>query len=111
MSAKLRTVARPKMLQGLAIFQDTTSLQLEACLPIEVLNSGRYGELSHQQIRIAVVAMLLVCNLSAGSAGDIDLYKVLNLYLKDPSTRAEINAVLKGKRLIQDPNPPDVAEG
>jgi len=63
------------------------------------LDSGSVDTLSHQQVVDGVLAMLLQCNIAAGSTGDIDLYKLNSLYLRDVEARREINKVLNGRRL------------
>jgi len=67
--------------------------------PKNQLNSGSVHELGHQQVMQGVTAMLLQCNISAGSAGDIDLYKLNSLYLRDPEVRQALNGILKDRRL------------
>ncbi|MGF6635084.1 hypothetical protein [Paraburkholderia sp. MM6662-R1] len=71
--------------------------------PKSQLSSGNVHELDHQQIVQGVTAMLLQCNISAGSAGDIDLYKLNSLYLRDPEVRQLINGILKDRELWQMP--------
>jgi len=41
------------------------------------------------------VALVLECNLSGGSIGDMDLYKLVRCYLHSEEARAEINAIVK----------------
>jgi len=67
--------------------------------PKKQLSSGSVHELSHQQVIQGVSAMLLQCNISAGSAGDIDLYKLNSLYLRDLEVRQALNEVLKDREL------------
>lgn len=54
--------------------------------PKRPLNSGAVHKLSHQQVVQGVTALLLQCNIASGSAGDIDLYKLNSLYLRDPTS-------------------------
>lgn len=45
--------------------------------------------------KVAVMASTAF-NLSGGSVGDIDLYKLLQAYILDPEKRAEINKISRG---------------
>jgi hypothetical protein len=67
--------------------------------PKRQLNSSTVQKLDHQQVVQGVTAMLLQCNVASGSAGDIDLYKVNSLYLRDPEARQAINEVLRNRQL------------
>jgi hypothetical protein len=52
-------------------------------------------KLSRLQIDQGVVALVLECNLTGGSVGDVDLYKLVRTYLHNLTARNEINAVVK----------------
>ncbi|VVE71670.1 hypothetical protein PCA31118_03942 [Pandoraea captiosa] len=67
--------------------------------PNRELNSGTVHELSHQQVVQGVIALLLQCNIASGSAGDIDLYKLNSLYLRELDVRRKVNEILQGRRL------------
>jgi hypothetical protein len=62
--------------------------------PKTVISSENYGALSRHQIDQGVVALVVHSNLSGGSVGDMDLYKLVRTYLLDPRARSEINAVV-----------------
>lgn len=66
--------------------------------PKHQLNSGTVHELSHMQVVQGVTVLLLQCNIASGSAGDVDLYNVNSLYLRDPEIRQAINEALLGRR-------------
>ncbi|CAG9195952.1 conserved hypothetical protein [Paraburkholderia caribensis] len=67
--------------------------------PTHQLDSGSVHSLNHQQIVQGVIAMLLQCNITSGSAADIDLYKLNSLYIRDPEIRRVINGFLNDQRL------------
>ena len=54
-----------------------------------------YRSLSRLQSDQGVIALVHACNLSGGSVGDMDLYKLMRTYLWDDVARTEINAVVK----------------
>jgi hypothetical protein len=58
--------------------------------------NGTHEKLSDMRIRDGVVAMRDKLNLTAGSAGDLDLYKVNIAYLLNPEMREELDILLKG---------------
>lgn len=64
--------------------------------PTERICFNEYKKLSRLQIDQGVVALVLECNLSGGSVGDVDLYKLLRCYLHSEDARAEINAIVRG---------------
>jgi hypothetical protein len=65
-------------------------------------DSGNVYTLSQREIDEGVVAMLLQCGISHGSAADIDLYRLVGVYLRDLDARREINAVFgNGCRLAR----------
>jgi hypothetical protein len=51
-------------------------------------------KLSRMQIDTGVRAFAMICNLYGASMGDVQLYRLLNSYLCDPTLRARINAIL-----------------
>jgi lantibiotic modifying enzyme len=67
---------------------------------LEMLPMQSSGKI-HQELdvnsinRIAVVLSELL-NLSGGSVGTIDLYKLLQAYILDPKKREEINKITRG---------------
>lgn len=62
--------------------------------PKNVISSGNYGNLSREQIVQGIVAFVVHCNLSGGSVGAMNLYKLIEAYLWDAQAQAEINAVV-----------------
>jgi hypothetical protein len=58
--------------------------------------NGTHEKLVDMKIRDGVVAMRDTLNLAAGSAGDLDLYKVNIAYLLNPEAREELDSLLKG---------------
>jgi len=60
-------------------------------------DSGSVHLLSQQEVDNGVVALLLQCGVNHGSAGDVDLYRLVGAYLRDPEARREINEVLRGR--------------
>ena len=59
--------------------------------------AARYHEeLTTNGIDSGVVALLLINNMSGGSAGDVDLYNLLHKYLLNKAIRKQINQLLKG---------------
>jgi len=67
--------------------------------PGRSLNSETVHELTHQQIVDGVIALTLQCNIGSGSAGDIDLYKLNSLYLRDLEMRQAINRIVQSRAL------------
>jgi hypothetical protein len=63
--------------------------------PTDRVGLNEYDKLSRLQIDQGVVALVLECNLSGGSVGDIDLYTLIRNYLWHPEARTEINAIVK----------------
>lgn len=51
-------------------------------------------KLSRVQIDTGVRAFAMACNLYGGSMGDVQLYRLLNAYLRDPAMRGRINEVV-----------------
>ncbi|ASV99009.1 hypothetical protein [Paraburkholderia aromaticivorans] len=51
-------------------------------------------KLSRVQIDTGVRAFAMACNLYGGSMGEVQLYRLLQIYLKDPAARARINEVI-----------------
>ncbi len=65
--------------------------------PNSDINSSNYHKkLNRIQVNQAVIAMILHLNLAGGSAGDFDLYKLLQAYMLDLDKRNQLNEVLKG---------------
>ena len=58
------------------------------------LRSGDLETLSVNEINNGVFVLTDFFNLPSGSAGDIDLYKLLQSYLTNPQIRKEINKLL-----------------
>lgn len=54
-----------------------------------------YRRLSRFQSDQGVIALVHATNLSGGSMGDMDLYKLVRTYLWDEKARAAINDVVK----------------
>jgi hypothetical protein len=62
--------------------------------PKDTINSDSYANLHRLQSDQGVVALVLACNLSGGSAGDMDLYKLVRTYLHSQEARTQINAII-----------------
>lgn len=62
--------------------------------PKQVVTSAAYNTLNRHQIDQGVIALVHACNLSGGSMGDMNLYKLMRTYLRSPDARAEINGVV-----------------
>lgn len=58
------------------------------------LGSGDLKNLSVNEINHGVFVLTDFFNMPSGSSGDIDLYKLLQTYLRDSQTRKEINKLL-----------------
>lgn len=67
--------------------------------PREVVDRNEYHRLSRLQSDQGVVALVLACNLSGGSIGNMDLYKLVRTYLWDDAARSEINDVVRHHEL------------
>lgn len=63
--------------------------------PKQVVTFTNYRQLDRLQIDQGVIAFVLACNLSGGSMGDMDLYKLIRTYLWSDAARAEINDVVE----------------
>lgn len=63
--------------------------------PAEAVKFNRYQELTRDQLDQGVKALVAHCNLSGGSMGDMDLYKLVRTYLWDEEARAAINVIVK----------------
>ncbi|WP_449412068.1 hypothetical protein [Pandoraea soli] len=66
--------------------------------PAQELTSGACHNLTRQQIDNGVRALVLTCNLSGGSAGDVQLYELLQTYLRNPAARHELNDVVQSAK-------------
>ena len=53
-----------------------------------------YYKLNRLQIDTGVVALVLALDLSGGSVGDVDLYRLVRNYLWHPEATVEINKVV-----------------
>lgn len=63
--------------------------------PKEVIKSDAYDTLTREQTDQAVVAFVHACNLSGGSMGDMDMYKLVHYYLHHPKARSAMNEIVK----------------
>jgi hypothetical protein len=63
--------------------------------PKQLITLFKYKQLDRLQIDQGVIAFVLACNLSGGSMGDMDMYKLSRAYLWNENARAEINAVVE----------------
>ena len=63
--------------------------------PAERVGFDEYHRLSRFQIDQGVVALVHVCNLTGGSVGDVNIYKLMRVYLLDADARAAINAIVE----------------
>lgn len=68
--------------------------ECEASAATYEYDSGNVHTLSQQEITDGVVAFLLQCNIVAGSAGDIDLYRLIGTYVRDPAARQRVNRAI-----------------
>lgn len=62
--------------------------------PINRVSITQYKQLSRLQIDQGVVALVLECNLTGGSVGDVDLYKLVRCYLHNEDARIAINEIV-----------------
>jgi len=62
--------------------------------PKKIVTSGNYKKLSRHQIDQGVIAFVHACNLSGGSVGDLDFYKLARCYLWNEEARSKINDVV-----------------
>lgn len=63
--------------------------------PKKVIHDGEYHKLTRQQCVQGVIAFVHACNLSGGSMGNMDLYKLVYGYLTNPEAQIQINAIVK----------------
>ena len=63
-------------------------------IPTKTVYSDEAHQLDSQLIIAAVVLMVAFLDLSGGSVGDIDLYKLNLGYLQDPDLRGRMNSVM-----------------
>lgn len=69
----------------------------KATCPPALLNSANCHEkLQRAHLKYAAVLVSLYLNMS-GSAGDIDLYNLLQVYYRDPEKRGWINDIVDDK--------------
>lgn len=76
--------------QALEVFRGESYVEQ----PKKVISSERYDDLSREQLDQSVIALVVHSNLSGGSVGDMNLYKLIRTYLRNPTARSEINAVV-----------------
>ncbi|WAL81855.1 hypothetical protein OYT13_18805 [Pandoraea sp. XJJ-1] len=62
--------------------------------PAKEVTATQFASLSDRQIDNAVRALVLACNLSGGSTGNVQLYELLRTYLHNPLARVKINDVV-----------------
>jgi predicted membrane-bound spermidine synthase len=62
--------------------------------PAEVVRSDQYKKLTRHQIDQAVIAFILAANISGGSVGSMDFYKLARAYLWDEEVREKVNSVV-----------------
>lgn len=60
----------------------------------KIVSLASYDDLSREQLDQSVIALVVHSNLSGGSVGDMNLYKLIRTYLWNPAARSEINAVV-----------------
>lgn len=63
--------------------------------PRDEVGSAHCHKLSHLQIGVGVRALVLACNLYGGSMGDMDLYRLMQVYFRDQVARHRINEIVK----------------
>ncbi|MGZ3239520.1 MAG: hypothetical protein ACXWJK_03895, partial [Burkholderiaceae bacterium] len=63
--------------------------------PKDVILFRDYAKLDHLQLWQGIRAFLLECNIEHGSTADVDIYKLVGIYLWNEEARAEINDVVK----------------
>lgn len=67
----------------------------ETKMPMRRIRAAEYHTaLTPRDIDSAVAAFVNLHNLEGGSAGDVDLYRLLRKYLLNLEARREINAVI-----------------
>lgn len=93
LSQAARLKAQDRIRKAIAEYNESEA----SAVPHEY-DSGNVHTLSQREINDGVIAFLLQCNVASGSAGDIDLYRVVGAYLRDPVARKEINEILKNWR-------------
>jgi hypothetical protein len=71
----------------------------DCAAPKNIIDSANYHKLDRRQIDQGVIALLLQLNLSGGSVGNVDLYRLIRTYLWDESARVEMNKIVDKLRL------------
>ncbi|MCI2811234.1 hypothetical protein [Eoetvoesiella caeni] len=66
----------------------------------KTIKSGDYRKIGRLQIDQGVIALVQACKLSGGSVADMDLYKLVRIYLWDKDARAAMNRIVEAKDLI-----------
>lgn len=69
-----------------------------------VTSSDAHKKLSVKEINMGVVLFTLLCDLSGGSVGNINLYALLQEYLLDIDKRKRINEIVKDRFVEAGPN-------
>lgn len=87
---KLKAQAQSLVAQAMKLFRGASYVMQ----PKKVIFSANYVDLTREQIDQGVVAFVVHCNLSGGSVGFMDLYRLIRTYLWSPLARSEINAVV-----------------
>jgi len=57
-------------------------------------DSDNAHTISNEEVSAGVVALLLATGICHGSAGDVDLYRLNQRYLRDQDFRQQVNALL-----------------
>ena len=58
---------------------------------LNVLSTDEFSQIDINDINRAVKVLVKVLNLNGGSNSDVDLYQLLQVYLKKPKQREKIN--------------------
>ncbi len=75
-------------------FKNEDSTQVFHTVP-SVLSTDKFSQINVNEINKAVKVFVRVLNLNGGSNSDVDLYELLQVYLKQPIQREKINALVK----------------
>ncbi|WP_428330273.1 hypothetical protein [Mucilaginibacter sp.] len=61
----------------------------------ETLTTDRFTQINKNDINQSVKVLVKVLNLNGGSNSDVDLYELLQVYLRNPVQRQKINKLVK----------------
>lgn len=90
---QLRHEALVKMLNGYEQFKDQDG-KGRFSIKKESLSSDKVPSLTVNEINAAVVGFTDILNIGGGSIANIDLYQLMQAYLRHPDCRGSINAIV-----------------